>query len=183
MHRHVKGSLFSDYVRMIRSRKDVDWEKYLHPEDMAFVLKRIELSDWYPMTTFERLGNAILAEIANGDIAMVRLWGRLSVGPLAELHPNLVAPHDPVESLMRFKVLRSTFFDFEALEIPMLLTNEAHVIIRYYMGPTAEEAAAFQTLGFCEGLLSLADANDIHAEFRTKSWADDPVTLLVLRWS
>ena len=43
---------------------------------------------------------------------------------------------------MLFRVLRSTFFDFEALEIPTLNDEQAEVIIHYYMGPVAEEAAS-----------------------------------------
>jgi len=182
MSRNVKGSLFADYVRMIRARKDVKWERHLPPEDLAHVLRHVDLVGWYPMETFERLGNAILAEIANGDLRLVRLWGRLSASPLAELHPTLVSAADPVETLMRFKVLRASFFDFEALEIPMLIQGEAQVVIRYHMGPTAEEAASYQTVGFCEGLLSLADASEVEAEFAQRSWAGDPRTLVFLRW-
>ena len=111
MTKHVRGSLFSDYVRMIRRRKDVAWERHLTPEDMAYLLRHVDLEQWYPMETFERMGNAILTEIADGNLEMVRLWGRLSAEPLHELHPHLVAKGDPVESLRRFKVLRSTFFE------------------------------------------------------------------------
>jgi len=183
MHRHVKGSLFADYVRMVRSRKDVDWSRHLSPEDMGFVLRQVDLEAWYPMETFERLGNGILAETAGGELARVRLWGRLSAGPLHERYPTLVAPRDPVETLMRFRTLRSAFFDFPALDIPMLLRDQAHVEIRFHMGPAAEEAASFQTMGFCEGVLALAEADDIRAEFDERSWAGDPRTRLHLFWS
>jgi len=178
----VRGTLFADYVRMIRRRKDVDWSGHLSPEDMAHVLARVDPDGWYPMATFERLGSAILAEIAGNDLQAVRLWGRLSAEPLAEANPGLVAPGDPMESLMRFKVLRSTFFDFPALEIPVISGGEAHLVIRYHMGATAEEAASVQTLGFCEGLLALAGATEVEARFAERSWANDPRTLVSLRW-
>lgn len=182
MIRNVRGTLFSDYVRMIRRRKDIDWNRRLAPEDLAHLSGTVDPQGWYPMETFERLGNAILAEIAHGDLEAVRLWGRLSAAPLQELHPSLVVPGDPVESLRRFAVLRSTFFDFSALELTTVLADQAHVLIRYHMGARAEEAASFQTMGFCEGLLALADATVLRAEFRERSWAGDARTLVYLRW-
>ena len=95
----------------------------------------------------------------------------------------LLAPDDPVETLNRFRVLRETFFDFDALEVLLLHDGEAQIVIRYYMGMPAEEAASYQTMGFFEGLLELAEAKNITAQFRERSWAGDPRTRLVLTWS
>jgi hypothetical protein len=180
--RHVKGILFSDYVRMIRTHKGVDWQRLLSPEDARYLSSMIEPDDWYPMETFERLGNAILSEIAHGDLDAVRMWGRFSVDQLRAAHSRLLAEGDPVETLMRFRVLRATFFDFEALEIPMLVDDEAQIVIRYHMGNPAEEAASFQTMGFFERLIELAGGSNIYAHFTERSWAGDPRTLLDLSW-
>lgn len=181
--RRVKGELFADYVRMIRRRKDVDWSQRLAPEDLAYLVEAIEPSGWYPMTVFERLGDAILAVIAGGDVQAVRLWGRLSVEPLVEHHPMLLAKDDPVESLRRFQVLRSTFFDFSAIEVATFTIGHAELEIHYHMGPVAEEAASYQAMGFFEGLLDLAGATDVVAELTERSWAGDRRTRLVLEFS
>jgi hypothetical protein len=180
--RHVKGILFADYVRMIRGTKGVDWKRHLDDEDLAYVSLRIEPEAWYPMTTFERLGNAILKEIAGGEVEAARMWGRISVDQLRATTPNLVADGDPLDTLMRFRVLRSTFFDFDALEVRAASPDHATILIRYHMGAMAEEAAAFQTMGFFERLLSVAGANAIDARFKERSWAGDKQTLLALAW-
>jgi len=180
--RQVKGALFADYVRMLRIQKGVDWSQYLPAEDLPYLKSQIVLGDWYPMATFERLGNEILRTLAHGDLEAVRQWGRLSADQLRALHPTLVAPHDPVETLSRFRVLRSTFFDFDAIAIPMLHDDEAQVVIDYGMGATAEEAASFQTLGFFERQLELAGAIDARGRFATRAWQGDPRTLLELKW-
>jgi hypothetical protein len=180
--RNVKGILFSDYVRMVRSHKGVDWTKHLEREDFFYLRTQIEPLEWYPMETFERLGNGILKEVAAGEVEAVRMWGRLSVDQLREAAPNLVAEGDPIETMMRFRVQRATYFDFEALEIPTLVDDHAHVLIHYYMGPMAEEAASYQTMGFFERLLELAGASSIEAKFRERSWRHDERTLLELSW-
>ena len=144
--RNVKGILFSDYVRMIRSHKTVDWAAHLSREDMFYLRLPIEPLEWYPMETFERFGNAILDEVAGGNLEAVRMWGSMSVDQLADATPALIAEGNAVETMMRFRVQRSTFFDFEALEIPTLTEDHAHVVIHYFMSPLAEEAASIQTM-------------------------------------
>lgn len=180
--RNVRGALFADYVRMIRGRRLAAWSDHIGTDDMAYLAMHIAPDEWYPMATFERLGNAILHVIARDDLEAVRAWGRYSVPQLGALHPSLLALRDPVETIARFAVLRSTFFDFEALEIPMLHADEAAVVIRFHMGMPAEEAACVQTLGFFEGLLATAGATEVSAGFAERSWAGDARTLLALSW-
>jgi hypothetical protein len=181
--RNVRGTLFRDYIRMIRTVKDVDWAKELSPDDLVYVLSRVEADRWYPMEVFERMGNAILRVVAQNDTLAVRMWGRSSVGALCATTPELVAPGDPIETLMRMRVLRATFFDFEALTIPTLLDDEAEITIAYGMGLIAEEAACFQTMGVFERLLELASAKDVRASFTERAWAGDARTVLALGWT
>jgi hypothetical protein len=180
--RHVKGTLFSDYVRMIRAQKNIDWKRHLHDEDVGYLVARVDPNAWYPMGTFERMGNAILAEIGGGDVEGARMWGRASVDRLRNEMPTLVAANDPLETLMRFQVLRSTFFDFEALEIRTAALDHAQIVVHYHMGRIAEEAAAYQAMGFFERLLVVAGAEAIEARFVKESWTGDGQTLLELHW-
>ncbi len=50
------------------------------------------------------------------------------------------------------------------------------------MGPMAEEAASYQTMGFFERLLTVAGAQAVVTEFTQRSWAGDERTLLELSW-
>jgi hypothetical protein len=181
--RRVKGTLFVDYVRMLRAKKDVDWSARLLPQDIGYLVQRIDPDAWYPMETFERMGVAILAEVAGGSLELVRAFGRASIDWLCQQHANLVAPDDPIETLMRFQVLRRTFFDYAALEISSLSDGEATLHIVYGMGPVAEEAACWQTLGFFERLLEVGGAKDVKAWFSSRAWAGEVLTSVQLRWS
>ena len=180
--RHVRGVLFIDYVRMLKSQKGTDWSAHFVAGDLTYLADKLDPAAWYPMDVFERFGNAILAVVARGEMFPVQLWGRYSAAQLRNANPSLLAPNDPIETLARFRVMRETFFDFGALEVPRVEDGEAHVIVRYYMGRPAEEAAAYQTMGFFETLLELAGAQEVRAVFRTKSWAGAAQTLLVLQW-
>ncbi|MBX3226509.1 MAG: hypothetical protein KIT84_32390 [Labilithrix sp.] len=183
MNRNVKGILFADYVRMMRGKKDVDWSMFVRREDLFYFRSQVEPDDWYPMETFERFGNVILAEIANGSLEAVRQWGRVSVDALVAANPNLLAAGDPVETMMRFRVQRATYFDFEALEVPSLAPGHAEVVIHYYMGAKAEEAASYQTMGFFERLVEVAGGADVVAKFTSCSWTRGARTVLTLDWT
>src|SRR6266581_4623893 len=74
MSPQVRGSLFLDYVRMLKARHELDWRRHLAPEDHGYLEQRINPAAWYPMATFERLGMAILHEIARGDLGAERAW-------------------------------------------------------------------------------------------------------------
>lgn len=181
--RQVKGILFVDYVRMLRGHKGVDWSTRLPADDLPYLTAHIDPVGWYPMATFERLGNQILHLVARDDLQAVRMWGRFSADALRATQPMLLAHGDPLETINRFRVLRATYFDFDALDVPMLHDEEAEIVIRYHMGMPAEEAAALQTVGFFERLLELAGAKDVDARLRERSWLGDARTLLAMRWT
>ncbi len=181
--RHVRGVLFVDYVRMLRAQKDVDWSTRLPPEDLRYLKDRIDVATWYPMATFERMGNAILDTVARGNMQAVMMWGRMQASTLRAANLSLLAEHDPVETLQRFVVLRSTFFDFDALHVLLVHDDEVQLAISYHMGNPAEEAASVQTVGFFEGLLALAGARGIRSTFKEKAWAGDPRTRVDFTWT
>jgi hypothetical protein len=174
--------LFAEYARMIRGNKSFDWASQLAPEDLPFLQERIDPASWYPMETFERFGNAILRNVALDDLQAVRMWGRFSVDAHFAAQPALVVAGNPVETLQRFRVLRATFFDFPAVEIAMLLDDQAHVVIAYHMGAKAEEAASLQTMGFFERQLELAGATNVTGKLTERSWVGGARTLLELSW-
>ncbi len=182
MSPQVRGSLFLDYVRMLKARHELDWRRHLAPEDHGYLEQRINPAAWYPMATFERLGMAILHEIARGDLGAVRAWGKQTVAPLAALHGSLLVENDPRESLMRFQVLRRTFFDFEATSMTRVDDSEVHVRIAYGMSPAAEEAAAHQAMGFFDGLVELAGGEEVRARFTERAWQGAKATALVVSW-
>lgn len=167
---------------MIRSRKDVDWSRHLTSEDLAHLDASIDPAGWYPMESFERMGNAILREIAGGQLDGVRMWGRFQTDAIVRLHPNLLSDHNPPETLCRFQVLRRGFFDYDALDLPEVLVGEARVLIDYGMGWEAEEAACHQALGFFERLVELSGGTAVSAEFHRRGWLDGPPTEIVVSW-
>jgi hypothetical protein len=180
---HVKGVLFADYVRMLRAHRGRTWHEFLEPGDLVFLDQTIDFDAWYPMESFERLGLAIFQAVAEGDLGLVRDWGRASVARVVGTNDDVLVRGDPRESLMRFFVLRRSLFDFEALGMLQLCDASASIGVEYGMQPMAERAAAVQTMGFFEGLIALAEGGDVHGEFLETSWRGDRQTIIGLTWT
>jgi hypothetical protein len=179
---HVKGVLFADYVRMLRAHRGRTLQEFLLPQDLTYLDQAIDLEAWYPMDSFERLGVAIFQAIAEGDLGLVRDWGRASVVRVVGANEHVLVRGDPRESLMRFYVLRRSLFDFEALSMLQLSDASASIGVEYGMEPLAEQAAAVQTMGFFEGLIGLADGAGVQGEFLETSWRGDRQTIIGFTW-
>jgi hypothetical protein len=177
----VKGTLFVDYVRMLRAQKSTDWSQHLQPEDLGFLVQRIEPDAWYPMKTFERMGLAILA-VLSPDLETIRAWGRAQVDWLCRIHADLVAHGDARDTLMRFRVLRASFFDYDALRVSELTDGDATLYVAYGMSARAEEAASWQTLGFFERLVEVAGGTQVKAWFASQSWMSSRETCIRISW-
>lgn len=183
MERQVRGFLFVDYVRMIRSHKQIPWRELLHPDDLVWISQRITLEAWYPMESYERLGLAILDHVAKGNLARIRRWGKATVDILYEMQPDVFKPGDPRETLARFDVLGGTLFNWPAARTTVIRDGKACVDLDYGMSPRAEEAACHQSLGFLERLLERAGADGIKVRVVKGTWAGDPNTEIEVTWT
>ncbi len=182
MAKHIKGTLFLDYVRMIKKRKNVDWSKYLTPEDFEIINQMILPSQWYPLESFQRMGVAVFHEIAQGDMETVREWGRRSMDELLKTYKNLGVKGDPHDTLEKFKILRSRFFDFEGLEFVSRTEKSVSIRLDLAFEGVAEEAYAFQMTGSIERLLELSNAKNISRRFVKRAWEGDNETILEFSW-
>lgn len=182
MAKHVKGVLFLDYVRMIRKRKEVDWDRYLTAEDRDVLARMILPSQWYPLETYQRCGVAVLHEIAAGDVQVVRSWGRQSMDELIKIYKNLIKSDDALDSLKKFQVLRSRFFDFEAVQVKPGEGKKVEIKVDTSFGGVADEAYAYQMLGSFERFLELSGAKNIQHRFLQKAWEGAADSVIELGW-
>lgn len=178
----VRGMFFLDYVRMVKRQRATESE-HLGAEDRRYLTEKIDPSGWYPMATFERLGLAILDCFVGDATEPIRMFGRFQISGILGQFPDLLVPDHPRDTLMRFRVLMTSFFNFPALDVLSIDDTSAEVTIRYGMSSAAERAAAWQTLGFFESLLSLSGAAHNHCEFVVRSWeTPGRITRMRLRW-
>ncbi len=183
MSKQVKGSLFVEYVRMIKKNKQIDWNKHLASSEMRFLNQVILPSEWYPFEIYQHYGAAIFQEIADGEPPVACSWGKATMDRLAELYKgNLIEKGQPLGSLMKFKELNQRLFNFDSFEI--IVHDEKHVDIGVdpAFGTGAVEGYSYQMLGSFRRLIELSGVDKVEAEFSAKTWEGDHKTVIELRW-
>ncbi len=163
--RRVRGILFIDYVKMLRSHKVAEKAgQHLKLDDAHYLISRLEPDEWYPMATFERLGLAILEEIVGVETDSIRLWGRAQLAGLLKFFPDLSHAGDARDAIMRLQTLMRSLFDFECVTVEEVDDESAYVRVSYGMSPPAERAATWQTIGFFEELITNSGGHDVASE-------------------
>jgi len=111
-----KGTFIVDLVRIIRSQKNIDWSKYLKPEDFEIVEGLILPSNWYPSDSYWRLSQAVTTEVAKMQLDMVFEFGRLNAKSSLKVYKRWLVQGDPLASLENCSKLMNSFYDFEGTE-------------------------------------------------------------------
>ena len=111
----VKGTLMLNYVKLIRANKDRDWNKYLEPEDWEIINSIVLPATRYPYESFRRIGFAVLKEIANSNLEVVRGFGRFTMNTLLEIYSSVIlVPGDPLSSIKILSKNKEIFLSGES---------------------------------------------------------------------
>ncbi len=179
----VKGTIIMDYVRLIRSNKGLNWDKWLEPEDWEVINSEVLASKWYPYALFRRLGWASYQEVAGGDPERVKSFGRFNMQNMLQLYHNLRVPGDPVASVNKMARIWRNFFQGEGTE--SRITGSGDNWVTYQMKAPDKEAEPEKIVAFayqlCGQLLELVSAangrnpkekvvSEGHSQYITIEW-------------
>jgi CheY-like chemotaxis protein len=156
--RAVRGVLFIDYVKMLRSI-DAHESPLLKSEDLGFLTERLDPMAWYPMESFERFGVLLLEQLVGTETDSIRLWGRSQIARMVRRFPQLKEGKGPRAAFEQMQQLMGELFGFECVVVESFTDAEAKVRVSYGMSERAEEAAVWQTMGFFEELLTTNGAH------------------------
>jgi hypothetical protein len=183
MSKQVEGSLFAEYVQMIKKNKHISWNKHLGSSEMEFVDQTIHPSQWYPYEVYQQYGAAIFQEIAGGKPEVAYSWGKETMDRLAGLYKrNLIEKGDPLKSLSKLRALTRNVFNFDSFEMTVHGENHVDIAVDLTFGTEAIQGYSYQMLGSFQRLVELSGVDDVKAEFSAKSWEGDDKTVIELRW-
>jgi len=179
----VKGSLVIDYVRMIRSIKSVDWEKWLDHENLDAIQEEIVTSAWYPYKLFRQLAWACFQGIAKGDFNMASTFGRFNMKNLLPVYRKVLVPDDPKTSVSNFVRFWGNFFQGEGMELVLKELSETQAAFEIKppqeeQNPDRVEAFAHQLGGMLIELVENAGSIKAKIEVATQGLT----TLITVRW-
>jgi len=184
--RKVKVTLLIDYIRMIRANSDKDWNKYLKPEDWEVVNGRILPSVLYPFGTFQRCGMATFYLIAEKDLNLVKLFGRVSGEQMFKnVYRTVEQAPDPVSALERFIMIRNQLDNFEMFKLELEKVDEKHIKLHSNSFDPKEwgaEQFTWQMMGVFERLIELTGGKNPKIDIISKEWEGAPETISDWTW-
>jgi hypothetical protein len=179
----VSGVIILDYVRLIRSDKSKNWERWLAPEDWAVINGKIDAAGWYPYALFRRLGWAAYKEVAEGDPSLTEQFGRFCMQGVLQVHPELLVSGHPVDSVIKAADMWSDLF--QGSKVTSAVTQHGDNWVTYRFQAPEEEndlgsiaAYAYQMSGQLVELVVKSGATKVRAEVSP----EDHSQLITIRW-
>jgi len=179
----VKGTILIDMVRMIRGNRDKDWDKYLTPEDWEIINGRVLPSSWYPFESYQRCGLAVFQNIAEGDLDLARLRGKIRGKELFEdVYRNVLESGDPQTALGTFVKMYKNLFNFSTITYEK--AGDKHALLKHDYDPDdpGNVPYCYILMGHLEQLVEMTGGKNVKIELSTKQWEGDPVTTFDIRW-
>jgi len=167
----VKGTWLTDYAKMIRAAKDKPWDKYLTPEDWEIINSKVLSSVWYSYESFNRIGKAVFREIAQGNLAVSRTFGKMFAENLAAVYKNVLVPGDPAATISKVYALQGSFLR----DIPSIIAPVVHeknrTVVKISVSQREREigepeAFAYQFMGMLEKLAEKVGARKCRSAVR-----------------
>jgi hypothetical protein len=179
----VKGTMMVDQVRMIRGNKNMDWNKYLKPEDWNIINTTILPSAWYPLDTYKRCGRAVFQVLACGDTEIVRLRGRIRGKELFETtYKHVVSERNTMNALRSFVTIYGQLFNVCPLEFSKIDAKHATVSHNYDHSDPGNLPFCYQLMGYLDTLVEMTGGKSIKMEMKEKLWEGASATVFDMQW-
>jgi len=179
----VKGTMMVDQVRMIRANKDMDWNKYLKPEDWNIINKMIMPSAWYPLDTYQRCGHAVFQLLAGGNTEVVRSRGKIRGKELFETtYKHIMFDRDPMKALGSFVTLYGQLINVSFLEFRKIDAKHACVSHNYDPSDPFNLPYCYQLMGHLDTLVEMTGGKNIKVEMKEKAWQGASATVFDIQW-
>ena len=175
--------MMADQVRMIRGNKDMDWNKYLKPEDWDIVNSRVLPSLWYPLDTYVRCGAATFQLLAGRNPEIARLRGRIRGKELFETtYKHILLDGDPMQALNSFVTLYGQLFNFSHLEFKKIEANHAYISHNYDSSEPGNLPYCYQLMGHLDTLVEMTGGKKVRIEIIEKIWDGGKATVFDIQW-
>ena len=186
----IKGTVLLDYIRIIRSNPDRNWDKYLKKEDWEVVNSRVLPSMWYPYGLFFRTGKAVFEEIAAGNLQIAKQFGKANAETLFKgayksmLDSILAQGGGVVRFLERYASLSLSLFNFITVNLEEITEKNVKLTIDVEMDATEMLAEPYfnQLAGTVESLVTMSGGKNPKVVFISKYWENDPNTVYDVSW-
>jgi len=181
--RKVKGTMILDFVKMVKKFKDLDWNKFLQPEDWEIINTIVLPAKWYPLDFYKRCSMAAFQLISKGNLEGARANGQLMARHLFETtYRSIATLTDPMRALSQFVQMYGSFFNFSLLRLEKVGPRHAKVFHDYDYNDKSIIPYSSQIQGIFETLIQMTGGKNVAVVIATKQWEGAPTTTFEITW-
>jgi len=181
--RHVKGSMFIEIVRGIKSDKENSsvYDNLLLEEDKKLLSKTILSGSWYPYDIYKRCFNALAKVIAKDDMEVCRQWGHTQGEEMIKsVYKSVLKDKNYKTAMGRLNSLFKLMYDFGELTVNFISDNELEVMYNDF--DPDFKVSYYVALGWMEKILEICGFKNVKSTFLVKSWEGVGDTKLHFSW-
>ena len=165
----VKGSMLVLLVKAIRADKSGRLLAAVPAEHRPTVQGMILSIHWYPFEVYRAIQDALVRVLANGDMEIVRQWGRLTAEEtMTKTYSAVLRPGDPLGTLTNYEAFFRRFFDGTDFTVKDLGGGRA--LVRVAGFEPGWQPIYHIVRGWLERSLALVGCVAPSVEFHAKSW-------------
>ncbi|MBN1662970.1 MAG: hypothetical protein JW943_05150 [Deltaproteobacteria bacterium] len=178
---NVKGSIFIDLVKTIKSDKSGVFNKYLTAQDWEIINQKIYPSFWYPYETYKHCLNANYEVNARKNPNTAREWGRSSCREaMTGMYSTFIYAGDPLRFMSIYEMIHKNFYDFGKVEV---IEEGQHQAVFKFTELDVQCVPIFHILeGWLVQGIELCGAKNVRCVFLSKSWEGDHDTSMRFTW-
>jgi uncharacterized protein (TIGR02265 family) len=181
--RKVKGTLVLFFVKTIRKLKELDWDKYLKPEDWEIINSLILPAKWYPFDFYRRCSLAAFDLLSKRDLEFACGQGRMLGEYLfSTTYRSFSTLNDPMRGLDQFVRMYSSLFNISSIRIDKAGPKKSIVFLSYDINDEAYIPYSKLLQGILEVTAQVSGGKNVKVEMTAKQWEDVPETQYEITW-
>ncbi|RJQ69415.1 MAG: TIGR02265 family protein [Desulfobacteraceae bacterium] len=179
----VKGSMLLEFVRMIRAHKNLDWNKFLQPEDWDIINSLVLPAKWYPLDFYRRCSMAAFVLLAKNNLEGARANGQVMAKHLFEsTYKSMIQNKEPMRGLNQFVLTYASFYNFSMLKLEKAGPKHAKVHHNHDGRDKSNVPYCHQLQGMFETLVQMNGGTNLKVVLSAKQWEGAPETIFDITW-
>lgn len=179
----IKGNFLKDYVETVLKTPELDWAKYLNPEDWEIIKGIIIPSAWYPVETMGRIGRGLFEMRIGSNYALLREHGKMRFSMFDSETQKFLTKNDPIAAIQAFLMIMRRYVDGLSITLEKFQTGTAE--ISFYPVDEAPSWDLFREIqaGTIQKIIELNGGKTPQGNFRSETRKGHTADILHLSWS
>ena len=179
----IRGVVLADYVKIVRTTRNLDWESFLNDEDWEIIKSMVIPTEWYPAEVIGRIGRGMFVLLSNSNYEFVRAFGRKNgdehFDPATQ---KFFKKDDPVAALGVFAAIASRFADEINAKLEKTGENFAEVTFFPVDGAPSWDCYREVQAGYIEWIVEENGGKNPRAEIRHEEREGREACIIRVTW-